>query len=263
MIIEVPYFKYINQYKLFKMQNRKILEKYDIDLKVYDGLGNSPWNGGRFPNHDLPKKGINVSFAITAHTINDFNHKESHKILKDYDVPGNSIVISNLELLEKLKTIYKNYIYIYSITAFDINQGFDKYQNIEQLVDYIVPRSELIDNIEEFYKLNTEQYILLYSYECSYCPLYTEHYKYIGENINDQSKAHLTKCWFKNKKLFNELKYNVDDYDYEYTSSAKFHHKLTDIDSNVIGGYKIGRNFQDFDKIKDELWEIIKTIEKY
>ena len=67
----------------------------------------------------------------------------------------------------------------------------------------------------------------------------------------------------KNKKLFNELKYNVDDYDYEYTSSAKFHHKLTDIDSNVIGGYKIGRNFQDFDKIKDELWEIIKTIEKY
>ena len=68
---------------------------------------------------------------------------------------------------------------------------------------------------------------------------------------------------FKNKKLFNELKYNVDDYDYEYTSSAKFHHKLTDIDSNVIGGYKIGRNFQDFDKIKDELWEIIKTIEKY
>ena len=259
MIIEVPYFKYINNYKIFKMKHRKLLTKHNIDLKVYDGLANSPWNGGRTPNQDLPIKGINVSFAITAHSVDDFEHLESHNLLNTYNIKGNSIIIANLELLEKLKVLYKNYTYIYSITAFDINKGFDKYKLIEPLVDYIVPRTELIDS-DEFYNLNTEQYILLFSYECAYCPLYLDHYKEIGKNVLNPDKQYLTMCWFKDKSLFDDLEFNAEDYDYEYKTSNNFHHKLLDIDPKILGGYKIGRNQQSFEKIEDELKEILGVI---
>lgn len=263
MIIEVPYFKYSSKYKLWLFKNRRDVEKYNLKLKVYDGIPGSPWNGGRMPLDTEPDESLNVSFSITNHTVDDFNHEQSHQYMAKFNKPGNSIIISNLDLLKLLKEKYPNYTYIYSITAYNIKNGFDGYDDIEPLVDYIVPRNEIIDQTEEFYKRNTKQYILLYSYECSYCPLYTDHYKVIGEIIKDKdtSREHLFKCWFKDKKLLAEAGYNEADYDgYVYQTAKKFHHKLQEIDPTILGGYKIGRNSQPWEKVEEELSEVMDLI---
>jgi hypothetical protein len=264
MIIEVPYFKYASQYKLWEIKNRHLVEKYNLKLKVYDGLPNSPWNGGRLPLGTKIPENTNLSFALTNHTVDDFDHEESHNYLRQYHSPSNTIIISNLELLAHLKKLYPNYKYIYSITAYDISNGFDGYDEIEKLVDWIVPRNEIVDNTEEFYKRNTQQYILLFSFECSGCPLYNEHYKVIGEIVkeNDKSKNHLYQCWFKNRKLLTEVGYTEDVYsDYTYYTQKKFMHKLLGIDHRILAGYKIGRNSQKFDKIEIELKEITDMLE--
>lgn len=256
MIIEVPYFKYIKQYKLWKLKNRKLLKQFDIDLKVYDGIVGSSWNGGRVNTVDLPDKGINISFALTNHTIN-FNDSITHEVLKENHREGNSIIIADRAVIHQLRKLYPNYTYIYSITGFDI-KNFSVYKDIEKEFDYIVPRVELIDN--DYSDFNMSQYILLYSYECAYCPLYNEHYKMIGEAALDESKQYLVACWFKNKSLFDNTKFNASDYNYEYSTSQKFHNKLTDIDPQSLAGYKIGRNKQEWSQIEGELDEIMELI---
>lgn len=264
MIIEVPYFKYASNYKLWMFKNKKRLEAHDIELKVYDGIPGSPWNGGRMPLDTEPDDKLHISFAITNHTVDDFDHVTSHEYLNRFNKPGNSIIISNMELFHHLKVLYPNYSFIYSITAYDITNGFDGYAEIEEQMDYIVPRNELIDNLEEFYKRNTKQYILLYSYECSYCPLYTYHYKVIGQIIKDKDRdrEHLFECWFKRRTLLPEVGFSSDVYgDYEYFTSGKFHHKLKAIDPNIIAGYKVGRNSQPWHKVEEELNEIIELVE--
>ena len=265
MIIEVPYFKYANNYKLWTFQNRKVLDQYDIKLKVYDGIPGSPWNGGRMPLDIEPDEKVDTSFALTNQTIDDFDHAKSHEYLKRFHKPGNTIIISNMELLDHLKSLYPEYKFIYSITAYRIDQGFDGYDEIEKKCDYIVPRNEIIDQTEEFYKRNTKQYILLYSYECSYCPLYVDHYKVIGEIIKDkdQAREHLFKCWFKDRKLLKEVGLDENVYsDYTYMTAKKFHHKLLAIDPKILAGYKVGRNSQSWEKVVEELSEIMELITK-
>lgn len=264
MLIEVPYFHYADNYKMWKLHNRSLIKEYNIQLKVYDGLPESPWNGGRTPLDNEPPKGIDISFAITNHTVTDYQHSYSHQYLQMFHKKGNSLIISNLDLAKHLKLMYPDYTYIYSITAFDISNGFGYYKLLEPLFDYIVPRSEIFhpDNINEFYALRTKKYMPLYSYECVNCPLYNQHYKFIGENVMDKSKKHLTKCWIKNKELFDETPYNADDYDYEYESSRTFHNKIRSVDPSILGGYKIGRNEQSWESIREELDEIVRLITK-
>lgn len=262
MIIEVPYFHFADNYKLWKLHNRGLLKKYGIKLRIYDGIPESPWNGGRIPLDTEPPKGMDIAFAITAHTVTDYQHPYSHQYLQMFHKKGNSLIISNIELANRLKLLYPDYTYIYSITAMDIKNGFGYYKFIETIFDYIVPRNELFhpDNISEFYKLRTNKYIALYSFECTGCPLYTNHYKLIGENINNPEKQHLSKCWFKDRKLFDETPYNADDYDYEYVTSGSFHDSLRSVSPSKLGGYKIGRNNQSWDKVLDELNEVIRLI---
>ena len=260
MIIEVPYFEYMRKYRLWEFINRRAISEFGIKLKVYDGIPGSPWNGGRAPMDIEPMDDFAVSFALTNHTINDFDDPISHKYLTRFDREGNGIILSNLELLDNLKSRYKNYHYVYSITAYDIKNGFDGYDEIEKKFDYIVPRNEIV-NEGEFLKRNTQQYILLYSFECSYCPLYIEHYKVIGEIQHQPDKHHLIPCWFKDRKLLPDAGYKETDYaEYEYTHSGDFHHKLRAIDPSVVAGYKIGRNNQGWSKIEDELGEIIELL---
>lgn len=264
MIIEVPYFKYAAQYKLWEIKNRHLVDKYDLKLKVYDGLPNSPWNGGRLPLNTKVPDNTNVSFALTNHTVDDFDHAPSHELLTQHHKPTNTIIISNLALLDHLKSLYPNYKYIYSITAYDISNGFDGYDEIEKKVDWIVPRNEIVDHTEEFYKRNTQQYILLFSFECSGCPLYNEHYRVIGEIVKngDTSKNHLFQCWFKNRKLLPEVGQPEDVYsEYTYYTQKKFMHKLLEIDHRILAGYKIGRNSQKWEKIEIELGEIMTLLE--
>jgi hypothetical protein len=264
MIIEVPYFKYASQYKLWEIRNRRLVDKYNLKLKVYDGLPGSPWNGGRLPLGTSIPEHCPVSFALTNHTVDDLHHKESHELLKKFHSPDNTILISNLELLDHLQKLYPNYKWIYSITAYDISNGFDGYDEIEKRVDWIVPRNEIIDHTEELYKRNTKQYILLFSFECSGCPLYNEHYKVIGEIVkeDDKTRNHLYACWFKNRKLLTEVGYTEDIYsDYTYYTQKKFMHKLLEIDHRILAGYKVGRNSQKFEKIELELKEITDMLE--
>lgn len=264
MIIEVPYFKYANQYKLWEIKNRSLVEKYDLKLKVYDGIPGSPWNGGRLPLGTAVPTNVPVSFALTNHTVDDLDHAASHEYLKQYHSANNTIIISNLTLLDHLKSLYPEYKFIYSITAYDISNGFDGYDEIEKLVDWIVPRNEIVDHTEEFYKRNTKQYILLFSFECSGCPLYNEHYRVIGEIVkeNDKSRNHLYQCWFKNRKLLTEVGYTEDIYsDYTYYTQKKFMHKLLGIDYRIVAGYKIGRNSQKWEKVEEELMEIMAMLE--
>lgn len=260
MVIEVPYFKYTPKYKLWSFINRRVIDEFDIQLKVYDGIPGSPWNGGRAPLDIEPDMSLPVSFALTNHTIEDFDDPISHEYLSRFDREGNGIILSNLELLDNLKLRYKHYHYVYSITAYDIRNGFDGYDEIEKKFDYIVPRNEIV-NEGEFLKRNTKQYILLYSFECSYCPLYIEHYRLIGGIQHKPEKYHLIQCWFKDRKLLPDAGYKETDYaDYEYICSGDFHHKLREIDPSVVGGYKIGRNSQGWLKIEEELGEIIELL---
>lgn len=267
MIIEVPYFKYAAQYKLWEMKNRAMVDKHNIVLKVYDGIPNSPWNGGRWPIDTPVPNNVPVSFALTNHTIDDFDDQVSHNCLREHHKATNTIIISNLDLLEHLKKLYPLYKYIYSITAYDISNGFDGYDEIEKLVDYIVPRNEIVNEGDEFYKRNTKQYILLYSYECSYCPLYTDHYKMIGEIVanKDESRKELIQCWFTDRDLLVKAGYDSSIYDgYKYMTSGKFHKKLRAIKPSILAGYKVGRNGrtkQSWDGVEAELNEIVELID--
>ena len=260
MIIEVPYFNFIKQYKLFKMKNKKLLNKLDIDIKVYDGIPGSTWNGGRVNRITTPEKGINISFALTNHTI-DYSCDITHKILEEYHNEGNAIIIADTRVIESIREDYPKYKIIYSITGFDISKGFDKYKDIENTCDFIVPRTEIVNDLKFKKEFSTKQYIMLYSYECAYCPLYNEHYKMIGEAANDPSKTYLVACWFKNKELFDKTPFVADDYDYQYITSRNFHDKLTNIKPSTLAGYKIGRNNQTWEQIEMELNEILHLIE--
>ncbi len=256
MIIEVPYFKFANQYKLWILKNKLDIKKHNIDLKVYDGISNSQWNGGRVQNYEEPPKNINISFALTRHNNIDINDQNTLNILNINHKKGNSLILSNIELAIKLKDIFPNYTYIYSITAYDIKDGFDGYIELEKLFDYIVPRVEIFKDLSNFAKLDKSKYIPLYSYECMDCPLYTEHYNYIGNTMSFEHSM----CWFKNKELFNSLPYDIHKYEYEYHTSQIVHMNMKKIKG--FAGYKIGRNNQTFEKIEDELYDILNNIKE-
>jgi len=264
MIIEVPYFKYLTHYKLWKFKNKKIVEKYKIDFKVYDGIPNSPWNGGRTPENIMPVKGISVSFSLTNVNIDNYYDEVSHQILKEYNIVGNSIIISDLKLCAMLQDMYSNYTFIYSITAMKLNtldkdgvqDMLTRYTKIEPLVDYIVPRVEIMEHPDLLHIINMKQYLILYSYECVYCPFYNEHYNFV--NANQEMKG----CWFKTPKLFDETPFNKDDYDYQYNDSRIFFSNMDYFKYNKVAGFKIGRNEQSWEKMTNEINDIILKIER-
>ncbi len=250
--IEVPYFKYAKQYRLWELKNKN----KNIKLKIYDGISGSNWNGGRIQEYyNIPKK-QDVSFALTRHSNIDFNDKITLDVLEKFNKKGNSIILSNIKLTKMLQSKFKNYDYIFSITAYDISNGFSGYKELEKMYDYIVPRNEIFKNLDNFKDLNIKQYVALFSYECAECPLYNQHYSFIGDIKKGQE--HLAKCWFKDKNLFKETPYNADDYDYTVVSSIKWNNNTLKLPE--LAGYKIGRNFQSWEDIEIELNEIVQGI---
>lgn len=268
MFIEIPYFEFINNYKLWILKNSNRLKKLGsirpITFKIYDGIPNSSWNGGRIPgNIDIPKN-FNVSFAMTNHHLN-LDDEYTIDILKQYDIKGNTLIISDYQKIDQLRKLFKNYQYILSITAFDLNKfSFDDYSKLEIDFDFIVPRVEIFNNdyIQNFKFLNKQKYLILYSFECSGCPLYTKHYEFIGNNINDKSNYHLFKCWFKNLDLLQEAGFDKNDYNYSYQDSSQFNKNIVAHNLWEFGGIKIGRNNQPWEKIQEELEEIISHLER-
>lgn len=254
IFIEVPYFKYQSHYKMWAMLNKSS----NIRLKVYDGIDGSHWNGGRIQEYSEVPQGISVSFALTRHDNINLKDNDTMKVLKDNDKKGNSIILSSMKLLNFLKTKLHNYTYIYSITAYDISNGYDGYRDIENNFDYIVPRNEIFKDIENFKNLNNKKYIALNSFECSDCPLYNEHYRVIGNLNKDQ--AHLAKCWMKNNDLLKEMGYDKSQFDYKYTISNRWYNNIMKVDG--LAGYKIGRNEQSWEAILDELDTLVSLIIK-
>ena len=263
MIIEVPYFKYTNKYKIWLFENRDVVRKWNIKLKVYDGIPGSPWNGGRIPEDTPIPENYPVSFALTNHTIDDMNHPESLRVLTEYHKKGNTLIISNLELAAHLRKLFPLYDQIYSITHFDISKGWEAYKEIESKFEYIVPRNEIVDQ-EALGLVNSKQYIILFSHECSYCPLYNDHYRTIGQIIKDGGDTDLYRCWFKERDLLERAGYDPSIYEgYKYMNSKRFHKKLIKIDPRSIAGYKVGRNHQTWFKVEDELRDIVEVLNEF
>lgn len=226
-----------------------------IRLKVYDGISGSKWNGGRIQDYQDVPVGINVTFALTRHDNIDFNDPTTIEILKAHDKPGNSLILANLELRDFLKPKFKNYTYFYSITAYDISNGYLGYLELENKFDYIVPRNEIFKDLSNFNGLDIKKYIPLYSYECSDCPLYNEHYRVIGNLTQDEYE--MSKCWMKDKKLLKKAGYDRSDFDYKYTISNKWHKNIMQLIG--VEGYKIGRNEQEWDEIEAELDNLVRS----
>ncbi len=260
VIIEVPYFKYYRDYMLFYYKNIIKFKEVGAVLKVFDGIPGSRLNGGRSGIKDgIPSK-ENMNFVLTSKTCtsDDIEIDPAFEILKEYDNNTCAVITGDYRILNKCKRLFKNFSYIYSITAVDIenrtpDELLELYLGIEKDFDYIVPRVELFDILGERTKeLDISRYILLESYECYGCPLYQQHFTEISNIDIGKRDPKFGECWIRDPDLLKEL--GIDLPDYQYKTSQK------NIDSFLempAAGYKIGRNNQSLEIILEDIMYIL------
>jgi hypothetical protein len=288
MIIELPYFDFIEDYFKLFIKYKKVL-KENTEIVIYDNLGKSIFNGGRIRDNELTESQIkklvmiskitDISIGFVLSNNNSFDYIKNNGInineeieylieyLFDLSKKINiHLIIGNDELYKILKREFnikniKNIRFIKSITSLDIN--FNNYIEYEKTYDYIVPRVEIYSNLNNFNDLNLSKYILLNSFECSGCPFYNEHYNLISSDKINPVDFDIKKCFFKdNEKNGLKLLNKDSDLDYEYHTSEIHQLNYNALNKNKFAGLKIGRNDLDFEKIKTEFLEILKDIGK-
>ena len=257
-IIEVPYFNLIPWYL-------KNLNKYTKDYRIiiYDSFKNYKANGGR--NHTIDTKTLllnlkkikkfEIGFTLTNPDFSQIE-PELNDLIKDLKHVSNfikiSFIISNDKLAAIMKNEFPNIEIIKSITSLP----FPFYNQIDKLLtiyDYIVPRNEIVYNnynIEK-YRPYFSKFISLFSFECSFCPIYQKHYGLIAKYKDGRYQKCIVKRKDKEevlKKLLNDNYINNKEFDetmsYEYKDSKIFYDNYLKV-MNEFGGYKIGRNNTD------------------
>lgn len=178
--------------KMFFVRNRDLLEKYSFTL--YDGINNCPWNGGRI-NRDITydddtisfykRNNISIAMAFTNPII-DLDDPIGNHLLEKFHHENNYIISRNIDLRHYVKENFPKYKHTRSITSFDnisvpmSDNDFDRYRELEQYYDVIVPRCEHVFD-ERFCDLDISKYEVLVNDTCIYnCPLYTQHFDAIS-----------------------------------------------------------------------------------
>ncbi|MAF36179.1 hypothetical protein CL622_03620 [archaeon] len=197
-----------------------IPEIHDIcKITVYDGICSCAWNGGRI-NRDLPADESicqyyydnDISIALTfTNPVIDISDPVGNEILKRFHRPGNVIISVNEYLLKYIKDEYPEYKHTRSITSFGkidvpMSDGdFDRYNRLETMYDYIVPRCEHVFD-DRFRKLDQSKYEVMLNDTCVYnCPYYGEHFKKIAEQNRTYQRpwqqasvsemSNIEECW--------------------------------------------------------------------
>ncbi len=171
----------------------------NIAFTVYDGPNLCQWNGGRV-NRDITltedmisrynQFGIAVSITFTNPTI-DLSDSTGNHILEMLDRSGrahsvrNKIVLINDDLRRYIRDRY-DFCLIYSITghpsSVTITPAYlERYQALEEMYDYIVPKFEVVFEPEFYSNITPSKYELLINDTCLYgCPYYYEHFQKIA-----------------------------------------------------------------------------------
>jgi len=182
-----------NELKMFIFKNKPLFR--NMDVTVYDGINNCPWNGGRI-NRDIYYDDDtinfyyrnNISIALTfTNPVIDIDNVIGNELLEKFHSDGNVIISANDELREYIKERYPSYKHTRSITSFGkisvpmSDDDLSKYKELERHYDYIVPRCEHIFD-ERFKELNQSKYEIMLNDTCVYnCPFYGEHFEAIAE----------------------------------------------------------------------------------
>jgi hypothetical protein len=182
-----------NQLIMFFHRNKENLNRFDIT--VYDGISNCSWNGGRI-NRDITYTDEvinfyyrnNISIALTfSNPIVDLDDKTGNELLQKFHKEGNYIISINDKLREYIRASFPKYKHTRSITGFgDIDmpmsdKDFNRYKNLEDKYDSIVPRSEHVFD-KRFKDLSVNRYEIMLNDTCIYgCPYYGEHFEKIAE----------------------------------------------------------------------------------
>lgn len=222
------------QLMMFFFKNKEVLQTYDFT--VFDGINNCSWNGGRV-NRDVHwtdtvvdfyrRNNISVALTFTGaadytnQTI-DLDDKVGNELLEKFhtDNPRNYIISANTELAKYVSKNFPNYKNTRSITSFyPINvpmkdEDFDRYRNLEDIYDIIVPRMEHVHD-EKFTKLNVPMYEVLINDTCVYnCPYYGEHFKVVADQNSLYEKPwaeaghdemyNIEECWLSDRSTYLE-----------------------------------------------------------
>ena len=202
---------------LFFLRNKDLLDQHSFI--VYDGINNCRWNGGRI-NRDITyddgiinyyyKNNIGIALTFTNDMIS-LDDSVGNALLEKFHRKGNRIILVNEELRKYVRKNYPKYEITHSITGLgDISvpmsdSDFDRYKDLEEKFDFVVPRSEHIFD-ERFIRLNSNKYEIMLNDTCVYnCRYYGEHFRKIAkqnridgnpwETLGEDHCKKVEECW--------------------------------------------------------------------
>ena len=184
------YDRLIKELPVLKLRNK------NIQFTVFDGPNLCKWNGGRV-NRDITltpdmvdrynKFGISVCLIFSNPHIN-LDDTVGNDLLEMVSHYGklhnivNKVVLINDDLRQYIRSRFDLEL-IYSITGhpsdITINDSLiQRYINLEQKYDVIVPKFELVFQEEFYTRINPEKYELMTNDTCKYgCPHWKEHFE--------------------------------------------------------------------------------------
>ena len=203
--------------KMYIFRNKSTLK--DIDITVYDGINNCPWNGGRI-NRDVFHDDDTIDFyyrneitiALTfTNPVVDLTDQIGNELLEKFHRAGNVIISVNEDLVSYVKDKYPLYKHTRSITGFGkitvpmSEEDISLYTRLEEIYDYIVPRCEHVFD-SQFDKLTQSKYEIMLNDTCLYnCPYYGEHFEEIAkqnrtykkpwEEAGEKEMYRIEECW--------------------------------------------------------------------
>lgn len=189
-------------------------KKYFKDVTVYDGVDDSPWNGGRinklwcskfnqkyFETYNNLNIGVYLTFSNSIIDTSLEHENDLLRILNNFD--RNGVIIANHNLNDYIHTKYPNLKTMLSVTYFknlDINVQNLKF--LETQYNYICPRYEWVFNSNFYQNINVSKYKIMLNDTCKYnCKLWHDHFEKINE-INRSDKKYdknelikIQECW--------------------------------------------------------------------
>jgi hypothetical protein len=150
----------------------------NIPSLLYGGRTNMANNGQI--NYDLLRqdvyrlydKGIGIKLTLSVPSFTDDDYKQSLNLLKTFNKPNNSVVVSNNELAKRIKNDYPNFnIEASSILSLEGDDLINAADN-DSLYDHIVPPIIANDDLDTLTKIKNKHKIVLFgNVDCSYsCP---------------------------------------------------------------------------------------------
>lgn len=203
----------LNFYRKLKQQFEMLnLGDFNDVISVFGSVKEyTPLYGGRLydPEHcvsyklieKLLKKNIHFAIALSNHYFSDDSYKKTIPILEKLEMKGNSVIITNDELLKRVRQDFPLFTIQASVikclrSAEEINKTLDKY-------DYVTLLPKLNDNVELLQSLKEKERIILFaSAGCTYYCEPDNCFQTVSEMIIQNSKDKGAWCNYRYDPVF-------------------------------------------------------------